>query len=132
MAAKSIQDTVTIVPELRAIAKEIKTLTMAYAPVKTGNLRKTIGTYNNDSNMIRVDSKNKFTITIEYGPPGAEYGQFWDEPATSKSTTRHRPEFGFPTKAVEDKKVTDLIDLYIKSLETSVGNTIELSIGNKK
>jgi hypothetical protein len=132
MAASPIIPTAKITPELKAIARELKTLTQAYAPVKTGNLRKTIGDYNTDANMITIDNNGKTKVSIDYGPPGAEYGQYWNPPFTKKSTTKNRPEFGFADKAVGDPKVEDLIDKYIQSLANSVGDMIENNIGTKK
>ena len=86
----NLKDTIKITPELKAIAEEIKTLTALYAPVDTGNLRNKIKSFNEIGNMIKFDKTGKASITIDYAPPGAEYGEFWDEPSTDKSKTRHK------------------------------------------
>ena len=111
---------------LKNVAKTIKTLTIAKAPYKTGNLRRKINTANTYSTMIKYKlpadglSDNPATVTVDYAPPGAEYGQFWDEPATSKSRTKGRPQFGFPTKALNDINVDAAIALYISELENNL------------
>ena len=122
---------------LKDVAKTIKTLTIAYAPYKTGNLRRKINTANTYSTMIKYNvpksgydalAARPATVTIDYAPPGAEYGEFWDEPATDKSRTKHRPEFGFPTKANDNINVDAAIALYIVELENDLAERLEKEI----
>ena len=122
---------------LKDVAKTIKTLTIAYAPYKTGNLRRKINTANTYSTMIKYNvpksgydalAARPATVTIDYAPPGAEYGEFWDEPATSKSRTKNRPQFGFPTKALNDINVDAAIALYIVELENDLAERLEKEI----
>ena len=82
--------------------------------------------------MITIDKNGKASVSIDYAPPGAEYGQYWNPPFTKKSTTKNRPEFGFADKAIGDKRVEDLIDKYLQSLGNSIGDMVESSIGTKK
>ena len=111
---------------LRDVAKTIKTLTIAKAPYKTGNLRRKINVANTYSTMIKYKlpadelSDRPATVSVDYAPDGAEYGEFWDEPATSKSRTKNRPQFGFPTKAINDINVDAAIALYIVELENDL------------
>jgi hypothetical protein len=122
---------------LKNVAKTIKTLTIAGAPYKTGNLRRKINTANTYSTMIKYNvpksgydalAARPATVTIDYAPDGAEYGEFWDEPATSKSRTKNRPEFGFPTKASENINVDAAIALYITQLENDLVEVLEKEI----
>ena len=122
---------------LKDVAKTIKTLTIAYAPYKTGNLRRKINTANTYSTMIKYNvpksgydalAARPATFTIDYAPPGAEYGEFWDEPATSKSRTKGRPEFGFPTKANDNINVDAAIALYITQLENDLFEVLQKEI----
>lgn len=122
---------------LKDVAKTIKTLTIAYAPYKTGNLRRKINTANTYSTMIKYNvpksgynalAARPATVTIDYAPPGAEYGEFWDEPATSKSRTKGRPEFGFPTKANDNINVDAAIALYITQLENDLVEVLQKEI----
>lgn len=122
---------------LKDVAKTIKTLTIAYAPYKTGNLRRKINTANTYSTMIKYNlpregydalAARPATVTVDYAPPGAEYGEFWDEPATSKSRTKGRPEFGFPTKARDNINVDAAIALYITELENDLVERLQKEI----
>ena len=122
---------------LNNVAKTIKTLTIAAAPYKTGNLRKKIKFANTYSTMIKYNvpksgydalAARPATVTIDYAPPGAEYGEFWDEPATSKSRTKGRPEFGFPTKARDNINVDAAIALYITQLENDLVEVLKKEI----
>ena len=122
---------------LKDVAKTIKTLTIAKAPYKTGNLRRKINVANTYSTMIKYNlpkagydalAARPATVTVDYAPPGAEYGEFWDEPATSKSRTKHRPQFGFPTKALNDINVDAAIALYIVELENDLAERLEKEI----
>jgi hypothetical protein len=152
MASKTPIALFKITPELKAIAKEIKTLTVLYAPTsensigkktkrikysnaKTrrgwtgpGNLKRKIGSYNTYDNMIQFNEKGKATITVDYAPPGAEYGEFWNEPFRIVS---HRPEYNFAEKAANDPKVNALIDAYILSLQNQVVNNIQANLPGK-
>jgi len=122
---------------LNNVAKTIKTLTIAAAPYKTGNLRRKINTANTRSTMIKYNvpksgydalAARPATVTIDYAPDGAEYGEFWDEPATSKSRTKGRPEFGFPTKARDNINVDAAIALYITELENDLVEVLKKEI----
>ena len=119
---------------LKDVAKTIKTLTIAKAPYKTGNLRRKINVANTYSTMIKYKlpadalTERPATVTVDYAPPGAEYGEFWDEPATSKSRTKNRPQFGFPTKALNDINVDAAIALYIVELENDLAERLEKEI----
>jgi hypothetical protein len=68
------------------------------------------------------------TVTIDYAPDGAEYGEFWDEPATDKSRTKHRPEFGFPTKASNDIRVDRAIAIYMTEIERDLVERLQKEI----
>jgi hypothetical protein len=155
MAVSPIIPAAKITPELKAIARELKTLTVLYAPTSKGkmskgeikslkaarkrskgkgswtgpgNLKRKIGAFNTYDNMILFDSKGKATITIDYAPPGAEYGEYWNDPYKIVS---NKPEFNFASKAANDPKVTALIDEYILSLQNQVISNITNSIGTK-
>jgi hypothetical protein len=127
---------------LKNVAKTIKTLTIAKAPQsingsngnRAGNLKRKINTANTYSTMIKYKlpadelSDRPATVSVDYAPDGAEYGEFWDEPATNKSRTKGRPEFGFPTKAIENINVDAAIALYITQLENDLVEVLEKEI----
>lgn len=149
-------NSIKVTPELKAIAKTIKDLTIAYAPTSKGklsngqikslksarksgkgkagwtgpgNLKRKLNTANTYESMIGFDTKGEATITIDYAPPGAEYGQYWNQPYTNLS---HRPEYDFAFRAVNDPKVEKLINDYVDSLTNQLTNTIQAQIGTKK
>jgi hypothetical protein len=92
--------------QLIAIARQIKSLAVAYAPISktapklkkhqkrkivkikgktynltssfAGNLRRTLSSYNTDQNMI-VDNNGVTEIQFNYAPPGAIYGKFMND-----------------------------------------------------
>lgn len=92
--------------QLIAIAKQIKSLAVAYAPISktapklkkhqkrkivkikgktynltssfAGNLRRTLASYNTDQNMV-IDNNGIQEIQFNYAPPGALYGKFMND-----------------------------------------------------
>jgi hypothetical protein len=105
--------------ELEAVAKKIKTLAIARAPRKTGNLKQRLASYNQPTgNMITNKGDGRATLSFDAGPPGALYGQYWNSPAGPKSRTKHRKEFGFADKAFAD--VDKELDEYVKAVEAQI------------
>lgn len=112
--------------ELDKIAKKIKTLAVAYAPYKTGNLKSKINSYNTLDKMVVDKGNGRAAIDLEIGPPGATYGQFWNPPSTSKSKTKNRPEFGFADKAFG--MVDSEINQYVNEVEALIALQIEAEL----
>jgi len=104
--------------ELDKIAKKLKTLAVALAPYKTGNLKDKLNSYNTLDKMVVDRGGGRAGIEFETGPPGAVYGRFWNPPSTSKSKTKNRPEFGFADKALGG--VDSEIDAYVKEVEALI------------
>lgn len=102
------------IKELSGVANAIKTAALANAPYKTGNLKSKITTYNTLDKMIKSDGSR---VRLNAGPPGAKYGKFWNEPATNKSRTKHRPEFGFADRAYKDQSVESALYNYARRVE---------------
>jgi hypothetical protein len=115
-------------PALEEVAKTFSSLAQLYMvsgpwkpAYKTGNLYKTIGTYNQPSRMItsrqaRSSTKFKipepsFNVSLQFAPPGAEYGKWveWGN-GTGVGAGRPRP---FAEKASEDPLLKKKIDAYI-------------------
>ena len=112
--------------ELDKIAKKLKTLAVAGAPHKTGNLKDKLNSYNTLAKMVVDRGGGRASIEFETGPPGATYGQFWNPPATSKSKTKNRPEFGFADKALG--MLDSEIDAYVKEVEALIILQIEAEL----
>ncbi len=85
---------------------------------KTGNLYRTIGSYNTAAQMIKSDAETKTTfqipqqaIFLELSPPGAEYGIYVEYGnGTDKGAGEPRP---FAEKASKDPLLKKTIDEYM-------------------
>jgi hypothetical protein len=55
-------------------------------PYLTGNLYRTVGSFNNDQRMINTQ-KGKSFLTLNYAPPGAKYGTYVEK-GTSRMPSR--------------------------------------------
>jgi hypothetical protein len=56
------------------------------APYLTGNLYRTVGSFNDDKRMI-FTQKGKSFLTLNYAPPGARYGTYVEK-GTSRMPSR--------------------------------------------
>lgn len=102
-------------PSLKDIAKQLSTITQVNLQTKptraidTGNLLRTIKSYNTPSRMvkeIRTQDEYSFEIELDYSPPGAEYGKFVND-GTSKMAARP-----FATNALESPIIQSMLDDY--------------------
>jgi hypothetical protein len=115
-------------PGLEEVAKTFSSLAQLYMvsgpwkpAYKTGNLYRKIGSYNTPNRMItkgNPTSKTKlkipepsFKVSLQYAPPGAEYGKFveWGN-GTGVGAGRPRP---FAQKASQDPLLKKKIDAVI-------------------
>ena len=109
----SLKDISKNTPTLAQIANTIKKTAVKLAPKDTGNLKKQLDTYNRPSGMVKSTINGgvmSYSFELDVSPPGAEYGIFWNDPSTDKSTTRHRPEFNFASRAINSPEVKQMID----------------------
>ena len=113
-------------PTLKDIAKQIGGLAVAKAPIKTGNLKRKLAKANTPDKVL---SENKttgtFSFEIDYAPPGAEYGMFWNDPTVSKTVrngkTKNIPEaINFANKAINSPIVDSLIQDYMDEIGKQV------------
>ncbi len=113
-------------PTLKDIAKQIGGLTVAKAPIKTGRLKKALARANTPNKVLKENPKTKsFSFEIDYAPPGAEYGQFWNDPTVSKTVrkgkTKNVPDaINFADKALN----SPIIDSLIQDYMDEIGNQI--------
>lgn len=125
---------------LLQVAQRLGDLAVAKAPKKTGNLKRQLRTANTgrkilgDRNSAQAekaiieDLKSgtyTFEMQIDVAPEGAEYGEYWNDPSTDKSRTRHRPEFNFANQAYLDPGFQAVFNEYIETLTEKIA----LSIG---
>jgi hypothetical protein len=114
-------------PELVAIATTLRDLTSAGAPVKTGNLRDTIKSFNTNNRMITFDAvSRRARVKVDYAPPGANYGRYWNDPYGQGSGTtatikkRYPNKFNYAIKALQDTSIDMLIANYTNALAKDV------------
>ena len=119
---------------LESIAVKIRELAVAKAPRDTGYLKKRIKEANTPAKtkMIKV-SNNEISISLDYAPSGAEYGQFFNDPPSInskrrkklKATAIRRGNWNYAIEAMNDidlsQQFNDFIDelgdFYVKELE---------------
>jgi hypothetical protein len=132
---------------LRETAKLIQSNLVRIAPVRTGNLRDKLRQYNTINRILGTTKKDKtstkrYSITadfeIEYAPPGAKYGKFWNDPTVSKTVLRGKTKnipysINYAQKAfdetidqqmakIQDEIANDAADDIVKDLEKAIDN----------
>ena len=113
---------------LAQISNKIKTLAVAKAPKKTGNLKRKLDTYNRPAGMIKEGKSPKgktIEFSLDVSPPGAEYGKYWNDPNVSetvrKGKTKNVPDaINFADKGLNDPKVIRAIDELVDLIAESV------------
>ena len=125
--------------EFRQVAESFRTLAKTYMinrskpAYKTGNLFNTVGSFNKPGRMIKSSSTKtgnsikietpKVYITLNYAPPGAEYGKFVQN-GTSKM--KKRP---FAEEASKDPLLQKQIDDAINGIvQTTIINAIDIGL----
>ncbi len=122
-------------PTLKDIAKQIGGLAVAKAPVKTGNLKRKLKSANTPDKVLTENkAAGTFSFEIDYAPPGAEYGMFWNDPTVSKTVrngkTKNIPDaINFADKAINSPIVDSLLQDYMdeigKQVVEQIGNAID-------
>ena len=125
--------------EFRQVANSFRTLAQTYMinrskpAYKTGNLFNTVGSFNTTDKMlsskktktgtkIKIETP-KVYITLNYAPPGAEYGKFVEE-GTVKM--KKRP---FAEEASNDPLLKRQIDNAVNGIiQTTVINAIDIGL----
>ena len=111
---------------LESIAVKIRELAVAKAPKDTGNLRNRIKTANTPakSKMIKISSNKDITISLDYAPSGAEYGQWFNDPPTVSSKRRkslkrtavRKGNWNYAINAINDKDLSQQFDAFLAEL----------------
>jgi hypothetical protein len=119
-------------PSLKDIARQISGLAVAKAPKRTGNLKKQLQRANTPSQVLK-ESKGGFSFEINYAPPGAEYGMFWNDPTVSKTVsggkTKNIPQsINFADKALNSPIVDSLLQDYIEEISAQVAKQVKSAI----
>ena len=104
-------------PTLAQLSTTYKSLAVARAPRKTGNLKNQLEAYNRPSGMVKVLGKDKFELVLDVAPPGAEYGAFWNEPGVSASVKNQKTgnigKIDFAKQALNSPELRKQIELFM-------------------
>jgi hypothetical protein len=122
---------------LESIAVGIRDLAVAKAPKDTGNLRSKIKSANTPvkSKMIKVSNDLKdISITLDYAPNGAEYGQWFNDPPAPASKRRRslkktaisRGNWNYAIDAINDDALNQKFDAFLDELGDYIVEDIEI------
>lgn len=129
-------------PTLRDIAKQIGGLTVAKAPQslkgsgrkRPGNLKRALARANTPDKILKVNDKTKsFSFEVNYAPPGAEYGMWWNDPTVSNTVrdgkTPNVPDsINFAEKAIYSPIVDSMLNDYMDEIGKVVVEQISKAI----
>lgn len=128
-------------PTLKDIAKQIGGLTVAKAPQsfkgsgrkRPGNLKRALKRANTPDKILKVDPKTKsFSFEIDYAPPGAEYGMWWNDPTVSNTVenqkTGNTDSINFAEQAINSPIVNSMLDDYMDEIGKMVVEQISKAI----
>jgi hypothetical protein len=133
---------------LLEVAGKLGGLIAQRAPRKTGNLQRALRAQNTGRNMLSgrnsaqaekdiTDALKSGTFSFEFdidvSPPGAEYGQWWNDPTVSKTVrdgnTKNVPEgINFAQKAYESPEFQSQLNAYIDTLTEKIAQSVAKNI----
>jgi hypothetical protein len=133
--------TIKNIRTLESIAVGIRDLAIAKAPkaaINGGNLRSKIKSANTPvkSKMIKQGKDLDVTISLDYAPNGAEYGQWFNEPPTPASKRRRslkktavsRGNWNYAIDAMSDDELSRKFDAYLAELGDYFVEQIEIEL----
>jgi hypothetical protein len=104
-------------PTLAQLSITYKSLAVARAPRKTGNLKNKLEAYNRPSGMVKVLGPNKFELVLDVAPPGADYGKWWNDPNVSyqvaNQKTGNDDKINFAKQALNSSELKKQINLFM-------------------
>lgn len=123
---------------LEGIAVGIRTLAIQRAPKDTGHLKKMIYSYNTPAKdkMIKQLKDLSVVITLNYAPPTAEYGQWFNDPPAVaskrrralKKTAERRGNWNYAIDAIDDDTLNKRFEEYLQLLGDYVVEDIEANL----
>jgi hypothetical protein len=132
-------------PTLKDIAKQIGGLVVAKAPQslkgsgrkRPGNLKRALARANTPDKVLKVNPKTKsFSFEINYAPPGAEYGQWWNDPTVSNTVenqkTGNTDSINFAEQAIYSPIVDSMLNDYMDEIGVMVVEEISKAIDDLK
>ena len=130
--------TIKNIRTLEGIAVKIRDLAIAKAPNRTGNLREKIKTANTPAKtkMIAVSADKSISISLDYAPNGATYGQWFNEPPAPaskrrkslKKTAVSRGNWNYAIDAMSDDELSRKFDAYLAELGDYFVEQIEIEL----
>jgi hypothetical protein len=127
-------------PTLKDIAKQVSALVVNKAPQsrkgsngkRPGNLKRALARANPPAKVLNEEKDGSFSFSINYAPPGAEYGQWWNDPTVSQTVrdqkTGNDSSINFADKALYSPIVDSLIDDYTNEIAKKVAAQIQTAI----
>jgi hypothetical protein len=125
-------------PTLKDIAKQIGGLAVAKAPVRTGKLKRALAKANTPANVLKENPKTKsFSFELNYAPPGAEYGMWWNDPTVSKTVkkgkTKNIPDsINFAQQAINSPIIDSMLNDYMDEIGKVVVEQISKAVDDLK
>ena len=133
-------------PSLKDVAKQIGGLVVAKAPQslkgsnrkRPGNLKRALARANTPDKVLKTNPKTKsFSFQINYAPPGAEYGQYWNDPDVSETVssgkTKNIPNsINFAKKAIYSPIVDSMLNDYMDEIGVMIVEQINKAIDDLK
>ncbi len=129
---------------LKNVAKSIRNAASVIAPRDTGNLRNVLRSYNTPERMVTIMPDGSGMIKFYTGPPGASYGQWWNDPPALKSKNKNggkNPRFAikrnnsehwnYGSKAMKDPEVRARIKDYAKAIGKKIATDLATSVRKK-
>jgi hypothetical protein len=123
---------------LESIAVRIRELAVAKAPRDTGYLKKRIKEANTPAKtkMIKISNNKDITISLDYAPRGAEYGQWFNEPPSVsskrrkklKATAIRKGNWNYAIEAMNDIDLSQQFDDFLADLGDYYVEEIELEL----
>lgn len=125
---------------LEKVALSIRDLAIAKAPSDRGTLKQKIKSANPLSKMIKQTNDLGIEISLDYGPAGATYGEYWNDPYGSKKiwkgkksrtyTTKKRypQHWNFAIDAMNDTEINLAFQAYLDSLGDYVIGELEIEL----
>ena len=99
-------------------------------PYLTGNLYRTVGSYNTAAKMTQKRGKT-YSVTLDFAPPKAEYGYFAETGTGTHSKKGPRPYAQLGANSLQVRKAVGEWERgMVASINKEVGNQISTVFGN--
>ena len=95
---------------------------------KTGNLYNRIGSYNSVNQMLTEISQNKYTLTLNFAPPGATYGYFAETGTGTHSRIGPRPFAEMAANSTQlSMAINEFMEGKVEEAVQTMGNRVDVA-----